>query len=254
MESTNEMALKMFFGYKLTETSSPAYSHLLRWNNTSRIKNLFSTDFKNQISDYKPVEELTEKIKLKLNGIDLLSRAQYLESTIFMSGYLLSSQGERMAMANSVEGRFPFLDHRVIELCMKLRPEYKLKGLNEKYILKKMMKNKVPKEILNRSKQPYRAPISTSFLSENTSSYVNEYLTIKNIDSIGIFDSSKVNQLITRMKTNKNVTEMDNMSLTAILSTQILNSLFIERACPSLSESELIKLDNITYDKKLKPI
>ncbi|NJK85719.1 MAG: hypothetical protein HC906_06895 [Bacteroidales bacterium] len=60
-----------------------------------------------------------------------------------MSGYLLSSQGDRVAMANSVEGRYPFLDFRVIEFCSKLPLEYKIKGLNEKFILKKIMNGHV---------------------------------------------------------------------------------------------------------------
>ena len=67
---------------------------------------------------------------------DLLSKAQWLESTLFLSGYLLSSQGDRMSMAHSVEGRYPFLDHRLIEFASDLPSNLKIKGLNEKYVLK----------------------------------------------------------------------------------------------------------------------
>ena len=67
---------------------------------------------------------------------DHLGKAQWLESVIFMSGYLLSSQGDRVSMANSVEGRYPFLDYRVIEFAATLPSDYKLHGLNEKFILK----------------------------------------------------------------------------------------------------------------------
>jgi len=56
-----------------------------------------------------------------------------------MSSYLLSSQGDRVGMANSVEGRYPFLDYRVIEFAAKLPPDFKMHGLNEKFILKRMM-------------------------------------------------------------------------------------------------------------------
>ena len=52
-----------------------------------------------------------------------LGRDQYVEAHTLMSGYLLSSQGDRMAMANSIEGRFPFLDHRVIEFANRLPPQ-----------------------------------------------------------------------------------------------------------------------------------
>lgn len=250
MGISNDMALKMFFGYKLTETSSPVYSHLLRWNNTSRIKNFLSSDLKNETKDYEPIEELSEKLKTKFEGVDLLSRAQWLEATIFMSGYLLSSQGERMAMANSVEARYPFLDHRVIELCMKLRPEYKLNGLNEKYLLKTMMKNRVPNEIIARQKQPYRAPIASSLLSDSTHHYLNDMLSKEKINSIGLFDYEKAKSLFEKIKYTNRISEIDNMALTAILSTQVLYSCFVEKTIPPLMDSELIVLDNIVYDKK----
>jgi asparagine synthase (glutamine-hydrolysing) len=68
-------------------------------------------------------------------------------------------------MANSIEGRFPFLDYRVVEFCAKLPPKYKIRGLNEKYLLKKCMKEYLPERIVKRSKQPYLAPDSKSFFN-----------------------------------------------------------------------------------------
>ena len=252
MGNTNDMALKMFFGYKLTETSSPVYSHLLRWSNTARIKNFFSANIKNEIKDYNPVEEYSEKVKTKLSGVDLLSRAQWVEANIFTMSYLLPSQGERMAAANSVEGRFPFLDHRVIEMCMRLRPQYRLNGLKEKYLLKKMMENRAPQEIIARQKQPYRAPIASSLGSNNTPDYIQEVLSKNKIISMGFFDYEKVKMLLEKMKMKHQITEIDNMALTAILSTQILHSCFVEKAIPILRDSELIKLDNIVFDQNYK--
>ena len=85
-----------------------------------------------------------------------LARAQYLEATIFLPEYLLSSQGDRMAMAHSVEGRFPFLDHRVVEFCNRLAVRLKLCGLNEKYVLKRALNDLLPENVSNRPKRPYR--------------------------------------------------------------------------------------------------
>jgi asparagine synthase (glutamine-hydrolysing) len=245
MGNANEMALKMFFGYRLTETGSPLYSHLLRWNNTSRIKNFFSSDIKAQTTDYDPIEELSGKLTSKLKGVDLLSRAQWLEATIFTSGYLLSAQGERMGMANAVEGRYPFLDHRVIDLCMKLKPEYKLKGLKEKYLLKTMMRNRVPEEIILRQKQPYRAPELFSSGPVEVPCYIQALLSKEKIISAGLFDYEKVKLLSEKMKLRHHVTEIDNMAFIAILSTQVLYSCFVEKAVPPLRDPELVKLDHI---------
>lgn len=240
--------LKMFFGYKLSETSSPIYSHLLRWNNTSRIINYLSNDYKIAIKNYNPVSVIEKQLEDKLEGYDYLTKAQWIELNFFMSKYLLSSQGDRMAMANSIEGRYPFLDHRVIEFCMKLNPDLKLNGLNEKYLLKKMMKGRLPESILNRSKQAYRAPIRSTFFSEEVPIYLKDMLSEEKIVSFGIFNPEFVKQLEKKMKLNKQISEIDNMAITAILSTQILYDLFIKRSIPKLPESELLVLDKTVLD------
>ncbi len=235
--------LKMFFGYKLKETESPIYSHILRWHNTSRIKNYLSANYKETISNYNPIVEIEKQLETKLNGYDYLSKAQWIELNIFMSGYLLSSQGDRMAMANSIEGRYPFLDHRVIEFCMKLHPDLKLNGLNEKYLLKKLMKGRLPEVILNRPKQAYRAPVRSAFFSNELPIYLKEILSKNKIKSFGIFNPDHVSQLLTKMNSKNQVSEIDNMALTAILSTQILYDLFINKAMPKLQENDLVVFD-----------
>ncbi|MBP1663530.1 MAG: asnB [Bacteroidetes bacterium] len=248
IKSANSAALKLFFGYKLEENKSPVYSHLLRWNNTSHIKNYFSSETTKEISGYDPVNELIDNIGHKFDDIDLLSRAQWLEMTLFMSGYLLSSQGDRMSMANSVEGRYPFLDYRIVDFCMKLPSDYKLHGLNEKYLLKKMMAGKLPPQILEKPKQAYRAPISTCFTSESAPDFINEMLSEKQLISVGIFNPDKVQYLITRLKKNNQVSETDNMALMGILSTQLLDYLFVKRNIPMLKETELLKCNVEIYD------
>ena len=248
ISKANSNMLKMFFGYKLNETSSPIYSHLLRWNNTSRINNYLSKDYKELLNGYDAISKIEEQLDDKLEGYDYLTKAQWIELNFFMSKYLLSSQGDRMGMANSVEGRYPFLDHRVIEFCMKLNPDLKLNGLNEKYLLKKMMKGRLPESILKRSKQAYRAPIRSTFFSEELPVYLKDMLTEEKITEFGIFNPEFVNQLKKKMELNKQVSEIDNMAITAILSTQILHDLFIKQSIPKLQESELVVLNKTILD------
>lgn len=248
MKNANSNILKMFFGYKLNETTSPIYSHLLRWNNTSRINNYLSKEYRDAIHDYNPIIAIEQKLGKKLNGLDSLVKAQWIELNIFMSAYLLSSQGDRMGMANSTEGRYPFLDHRVIEFCMSLHPDLKLYGLNEKYLLKKLMKGRLPDEILKRSKQPYRAPIRSSFISDDLPKYLKDLLSEAAIVQAGIFNPNHVNQLLDKMKSKNQISEIDNMAITAILSTQILNDLFVNRSIQELNDNELVKLDKTIFD------
>lgn len=248
MKNANSNVLKMFFGYKLLETASPIYSHLLRWHNTSRINNYLTKEYRNAIGDYDPIATIEQKFDKKLEGLDSLAKAQWIEINIFMSGYLLSSQGDRMGMANSIEGRYPFLDHRVIEFCMSLHPDLKLNGLNEKYLLKKLMKDRLPDAILNRSKQAYRAPIRSTFIPDELPPYLEKMLSEAAISQAGIFNPDHVKQLLHKMRSKNQVSEIDNMAIAAILSTQILNDLFINRSIHELNDNELVKLDKTVID------
>ncbi len=242
MKNSSTNVLKMFFGFKLSETENPLYSHLLRWHNTSRIQNYFSQSLQSELTDYNPINEVYKNLDEHFAQWGDLAKTQYLESSIFMSGYLLSSQGDRMAMANSVEGRYPFLDYRVIEYAATLPEDFKLHLLNEKYILKKMMAGKIPESILTRPKQAYRAPIHTSFFGKNAPSYVEELLSNDSIRSFDSFDPEKVNKLLEKFRAGTNISEMDNMALAGILSTQLVNLLFIRQNAFDSSESNLANL------------
>jgi asparagine synthase (glutamine-hydrolysing) len=220
--------LKMFFGYKLEAVTDPLYSHLLRWNNSNHIKKLLSPGLKATLEDYSPFHELELQLPENFNSWDPLAKSQWLETTVFMSGYLLSSQGDRMAMANSVEGRYPFLDYRVIEFCSKLPDRYKLNGLNEKYLLKKLMKNRIPENIIKRPKQPYRAPIKSVFLSNNSPEYLRFVLSENFAKKAGIFDPSALSNLLAKIERTGISSEVDNMALSAVISTHLLYYQFIE--------------------------
>ena len=242
LKNSSQSILKMFFGYKLNETSNPFYSHLLRWNNSNHIKKHFSSGLKHQLAEYSPIDKLPAILPEGFNDWDPLAKAQWLETTIFMSGYLLSSQGDRMGMANSIEGRYPFLDYRVIEFCAGIQSDYKLKGLNEKFLLKKVMNGNIPENILKRPKQPYRAPIRSVFLSENPPDYVNEMLSETYTRKAGIFDYELVSSMLTRIKKAGNSSEVDNMILTAVISTHLLHYQFIENNNEEYKRGKLSKL------------
>ncbi len=238
--STN--ILKMFFGYKLDDVNNPFYSHLLRWNNSNHIKKHFSPSLKDDLAEYSPFEALSGRLPHGFDSWDTLAKSQWLETTIFMSGYLLSSQGDRMAMANSVEGRYPFLDYRVIEFCAGLPPDFKLKSLNEKFLLKKLMENRIPESIIKRPKQPYRAPISSVFMSENSPEYVKEMLSDGYIRKVGIFNQETLSPVLNKIEKTGTASEMDNMVLAAVISTHLLHNQFIEGNNEELKTGELKNL------------
>jgi asparagine synthase (glutamine-hydrolysing) len=204
------------------------YSHIPRWNTTAKIKTFFSDSLKDSLHGHKNVNDLSELFSEDLRGHDALSMAQHIEIKTLLSGYILSSQGDRVAMANSIEGRFPFLDHRVIEFACKLPPTMRMRALTEKYILKKSMKDLLPDTIIKRTKQPYRAPDAKSFFHGRRLDYVEELLSDKYLEESGYFNAKAVLLLVKKCRHNPVLGFKDNMAMVGILSTQILHDRFIK--------------------------
>lgn len=250
MRQANPAILKMFYGYKLEETDNPFYSHLLRWNNSNHIKKHFSEPLKSQLNGYSPLDHLENYLPEDFGKWDYLEKSQWLETSIFMSGYLLSSQGDRMAMANSVEGRYPFLDYRVIEFCNKLPADFKLNGLNEKFFLKKLMQGKIPDSIVKRSKQAYRAPIKSAFMPGNAPEYVKDMLSPELFRKAGVFDFSSISNLLQKIEKTGNSSEVDDMVLASVISTHLLFTMFLEKSHNDFSQGKVSNLKIIDETKK----
>ena len=216
-----------FYRTDLMETDHFGYSHLPTWRNTSSIREYFHDDFKEALKGYDPIEELRTHLNPDFSLWHPLNQAQYLEMKLLLAGYLLSSQGERMAMANSVEGRYPFLDHRLAEYAARISPALKLRGLKEKYILKRAFMDQLPPEIFSRTKQPYGAPNKECFfLDGRPKDGIQEFLTSDALKEAGIFNPAGVARLVEKCAASNRLGFRDNSALVGVLSTQILTRLF----------------------------
>ncbi len=220
--------LKHFFKVTPEDLASPFFSHLPRWELASKLKLLFSSEFRAATSDYDAIGELERTLPQGFTSWTHFSQGEYLEACHFLPGYLLSSQGDRMAMAHSVEGRYPFLDYRVVEFASKLPATLKLKVLNEKYLLKRACEGSVPASILARRKQPYRAPDSRCFFAKSAPEYVRELLEPSAVQRTGIFDTKAVSSLVNKFKAGRAYSVRDDMALVGVLSTQLLASQFLK--------------------------
>jgi len=229
-----------FFSNGLNQTELPYYSHLLRWQNTAKLKALFSENLLSLLGKHDSMPEVEAVLNEKISNWNPLSRAQYLEVCTFLSGYLLSSQGDRMAMAHSVEGRFPFLDHHVVDLCSRIPAKYKLRGLDEKHILKKSMESEIPESIVRRPKQPYRAPDSHCFVGRKTPDYVGEVLSKDAVERSGLFNPELVSRLVTKCDrmAAQPTSAKDDMALVGVLSTQLLHHHFVESFCQQVEQAK----------------
>lgn len=227
VQAQNPAYLSAFFGISLDKTSDPLFSHIPRFRTTARIKNFFSGDLKAALKGYDALEELRDDLPPAFSTWRPLAQAQYLESTYLLPGYILSAQGDRVAMSHGVEGRFPFLDHRVVEFAAAIPTRSKLRTLREKHILRESMAARLPSSIGNRAKQPYRAPDSSSFFGENPPSYVAQRLSRPAILEAGLFDAAAVEKLATKCAGGGVAGARDNMSLVGVLSGQLWSDVFL---------------------------
>ncbi|MBZ0155097.1 MAG: asparagine synthase (glutamine-hydrolyzing) [Alphaproteobacteria bacterium] len=224
-----------FFGGGPASFPAEYYSHLPRWNTTAKAKTFFSGSLRGELRCHDTSSEMTAFLREGVRAHDDLSRAQYLEMKILLPGYILSSQGDRVAMAHSVEGRFPFLDHRVVEFCCALPPHLRMKVLTEKYLLKESMKGFLPDPVIRRAKQPYRAPDAKSFFSGGTPGYTEELLSEDYVKRSGYFDPRKVSFLVEKCRKSPVLGYKDNMAFVGILSTLLLHALYIDTFGPRRS-------------------
>ena len=221
--------LRAFFQAAPEECDDPCFSHLPRWRLASRLRSFYSADLRDALGAYNAIHDLRSALPDGIGTWEPLAQAQYLETAHLLPGYILSSQGDRMAMAHSVEGRFPFLDPRVVEFAGRLAPRLKLRVLNEKYILRQAAKDLVPPRIAMRRKQPYRAPGATSFFDSNgrAADYVETLLSTRQIRRTGLFNFTAVERLLNKARGSQVSSLADNMAFVGILSTQLLVESFI---------------------------
>ena len=213
-----------FFGQGMQHLHRPVFAHAPRWATSQRALAFLSPEMRAGIEGWDPLHAYEQTLPPEIGSWSGLGRDQYVEAKSLLAGYLLSSQGDRVAMANSIEGRFPFLDHRVIEFANRLPPSFKLRGMTEKYILRRALADLLPDEIVRRTKQPYRAPDSQSFFfAGQPLDYVAELMGADRIRAAGYFDPAPVARLFEKCRLGRARGFADNQAFVGILSTMLIH-------------------------------
>ena len=228
--------LSGFYGRGLTEVGDPLYSHRIRFANTARCLRLLRPELLEQASredDF--TARLVARLPERYEGYSALGKAQYLEITTFLEGYLLHSQGDRMLMGHSIEGRFPFLDYRVAELAARLPDRMRLRGLEEKHVLRRAVAPLLPPEVSSRTKRPYRAPIGQAFVGPEAPEYVRDLLRPERLEEAGVFSPEAVRRVVAKFEAagSARAGETDEMALVGAVSTMLLHEQLVAR--PSLA-------------------
>jgi asparagine synthase (glutamine-hydrolysing) len=226
MRDQPDSYLRSFFRAAPEDLADPFFSHLPRWDMTSGIKRLLAKDVLDALEGVDARKELLAELPEGYSSWDPLCQAQYLETTVLLPGYILSTQGDRVSMAHSVEGRFPFLDPRVFDFGARLDPGLKIKGMDEKYLLKQAARDLVPAALLSRPKQPYRAPDATCFFDPENGrarfDWVEDVLSEARVREAGLFEPSAVTLLARKARAGRVAGVRDGMALNAILSAQLV--------------------------------
>jgi asparagine synthase (glutamine-hydrolysing) len=166
-----------------------------------KMRPLFARDFQ---ARYGPLEGkycFLDDVDVpgQLVGRDPLHQSLYLWSKTALSGYILTMLGDRMEMAHSIEGRVPFLDHRVVELVVSQPANQKIRGMTEKYVLREAVKDVITDTVYRRQKHPFLSPPATLNPDDTFNTYVQEMLRGKALASLPFFDQKRVIELLDRM-------------------------------------------------------
>ena len=222
-----------YFGAGLDRSGTPGFAHMLRAATTRRVLPFFHIDWQTAMQRFEPEKALEATLPTDIMRWPALARDQYVEAHTLMSGYLLSSQGDRMAMAASIEARFPFLDPRVLAFSCRLPARLKLCGLHEKVLLRRAFAAELPPSIGQRTKQPYRAPESACFFETGPNGArlrepTAELLSPASVRDAGLFDPIAVGRLVEKCRSGRAIGFGDNQAFVGIVSTMWLHRQFVQ--------------------------
>jgi len=168
--------------------------------NTQENKNLISSGVLSSIDFNKSFFEL-EKLLDKIKDQPLENRLIYLYLKQYLADDILV-KADRASMYNSLEVRAPFLDYRLVDFINSLPYELKLKGFTTKYLLKELMKGKLPDNIINRSKKGFGVPVA-NWLNSELKDFTDDLLSPDYIRNQGIFNSTYINQILVEHRNKK---------------------------------------------------
>ena len=189
---------------------------------------LYSGEMKHRLADHDPYSDLdltTDRIK----RWHPLNQSLYAGYKIMLPGMLLISKGDRIAMNASVETRYPYLDEDVISFCASIAPEFKLRGMTEKWILRQVAARILPKKIANRPKTMFRASMAGTFLGSHRPSWVDQLLSPESLKATGYFDPVMVARQRawqTRIPQITPARFVYDVALTCAVSTQLWHHIF----------------------------
>lgn len=221
---------RSFFGQGLDRANEPLFSHLPRWSNAAWTTRVLSAEVRAAASAEASYRTVEAELPAGWSSWSPLARAQAIEMGTFLSSYLLAAQGDRVGLGHGVELRYPFLDPDVVDLANALPDRFKLRGLQDKVVLRRAASRVLPREIWDRPKQPFRAPMSSALLGSAPTAYIESLLSDEAIRRIGLLDIDAVRHLVARGReaAGRKPGEREEMALIGVVTLQAWGERFLQ--------------------------
>ncbi|ALL67612.1 Asparagine synthetase [Paraburkholderia caribensis MBA4] len=164
------------------------------------LERMYRGEFRRRYKGISPYRQFFDRLdQNRLEGRDPVHQSMYLWAKSFLPNFVLTTLGDRMEMANSIEGRVPLLDHHVVELSCKMPVWMKVRGATEKYVFREAMRPYLPDELYRRKKHYFRAPPATLLRQGRLYQMVQDVLRSADVDALPFFDASKVRALLDQL-------------------------------------------------------
>lgn len=208
------------------------------------------------LAEYSPYLDLQPDLE-RMRGWHTLNQSAYWASRIHLPGHLLSLKGDRPAMRSSVETRYPFLDEDVFAFIARLHPRWRMRGLQDKYILRLVGERYLPREIAWRRKVMFRAPLDSFFASEGLPRFVDQLLSEEALARTGWFRSERVQYWRRRVRDGPAIGRrrrtMVHLGLVGVFSTQLWYHTFIESLADLPSGWQSMEMTGRDHDRAASP-
>ncbi|MEA2631010.1 MAG: hypothetical protein QOE66_1229 [Chloroflexota bacterium] len=189
---------------------------------------LYSRSMWDQLEGHDPYSDLSITND-RITRWHPLNQSLYVGYKVMLAGLLMIAKGDRISMNSSVETRYPFLDDDVISFCSSIAPEYKLRGMNEKWLLRQVAARTLPPRIANRRKTMFRASLSRTFLGADRPGWVDQLLSPDSLRATGYIDPRQVARQRTLQTWLPPITPgrfIYDLGLTCVISTQLWHHLY----------------------------
>ncbi len=190
---------------------------------------LYSGDLWESLGDHDPYADLDVRPE-RMAKWHPLNQSLYVGYKVMLAGLLLFGKGDRIAMHSSVEARYPFLDDDVIAFCASIAPEYKLRGLKDKWLLRQVAARTLPAKIAGRPKTMFRASLSKTFIGPGAPGWVAQLLSPESLRATGYFDPKLVASARAERLARPRITARQlglDMHLTSVVATQLWHHTFL---------------------------